>query len=248
MAKNNGGGRSINLQRRAEIGAERRARTRAAILTAGFEVLGGEHGRAARVEDICAAARIARGTFYYYFPSMEAFFEALSFELTAHFDKAVHGAFELLDGPVECTSAAIRYYLHAVARDEKWGWAFVNSTVGGALFNTAVSKEAANTIKQGMDAGGFDLPSPEVGRDMLLGASLAAMSSILGQGRPADYPETMAKHILMSLGVDPRFAAELVLRPLPPLQTEGLDLSFLPAAQRAPAGSAARRPAGTLQE
>ena len=98
MAKNNGGGRSINLQRRAEIGAERRARTRAAILTAGFEVLGGEHGRAARVEDICAAARIARGTFYYYFPSMEAFFEALSFELTAHFDKAVHGAFELLDG------------------------------------------------------------------------------------------------------------------------------------------------------
>ncbi|MGH8247774.1 MAG: TetR family transcriptional regulator, partial [Gammaproteobacteria bacterium] len=58
--------RRIN-RRRAEIGAERRLRTRTAMLDAALDLLGHSHGRTTRIEDVCAKARIARGTFYNYF-------------------------------------------------------------------------------------------------------------------------------------------------------------------------------------
>jgi len=49
--------RRVDRARRAEIGAERRLRTRVALLDAALELFGQEHGRATRIEDVCARAR-----------------------------------------------------------------------------------------------------------------------------------------------------------------------------------------------
>ena len=63
-------------QRRAEgrpitkLGGKRE-RTRKKILEAAFGVIGNEKGLTVRIEEICAAARISRGTFYNYFTSLE---------------------------------------------------------------------------------------------------------------------------------------------------------------------------------
>jgi AcrR family transcriptional regulator len=83
----------INHERRAEIGAERRSRTRATLLNAALELFGHAHGRATRIEDVCAHAQVARGTFYNHFTGIEALLEALSDELIRDFDDAVHAAF-----------------------------------------------------------------------------------------------------------------------------------------------------------
>lgn len=209
--------RNVNLLRRAEIGAERRSRTRAALLKAAFELFGHEHGRATRIEDICGAAEIARGTFYNYFSSIEALLGALSVELTKNFDAAVHCAFEQLQGPAEQTCAAIRYYLRAAMVDPQWGWAMVNTSLGCTLYGVEMSERVLGTLREGIETGDFALPSPEVGRDLLLGTGLAASMNLLGGEQPADYPETVARHILMGLGVAASRAGKLAKRPLPKL-------------------------------
>ncbi len=80
---------AIDLVRRAEIGASRRARTRALLLASARALFGREGGRATRVEDVCETASIARGTFYNYFPSFDALQSALFEDLSDRFDDAV---------------------------------------------------------------------------------------------------------------------------------------------------------------
>ena len=207
-------GRRIDLVRRAEIGAERRSRTRAALLNAALKLFGHAHGRATRIEDVCARARVARGTFYNHFTGIEALLESLSDELTRDFDDAVHAAFELMESPVERTCAAIRYYLHGAIKDPRWGWAMVNSSVRTILFGEQVARRAQATIQEGIDSGDFSIESAFVGRDILLGTGLSGTLSLLHGGTPANYPEKVARQLLLSLGASAAVAASITSKPL----------------------------------
>jgi len=206
--------RNINQARRAEIGAERRSRTRGELLAAALELFGQPHGRNTRIEDVCAKARIARGTFYNYFTGIEPLLEALSDSLTRDFDAAVHGAFDRLQGPVERTGAAMRYYLHAPLIDPRWGWAIVNSSVGRTLYGENITQHVRDSIQEGIDSGDFTIDSADVGRDILLGTGISATISLLQGGTPADYPEKIALHVLLSLGATRQVAQAVTSRPL----------------------------------
>jgi AcrR family transcriptional regulator len=207
-------GRRVDHVRRAEIGAERRSRTRAVLLNAALELFGQAHGRATRIEDVCARARVARGTFYNHFTGIEALLEALSDELTRDFDDAVHAAFEAMESPVERTCAAIRYYLHGAIQDPRWGWAMVNSSVRTILFGERVARRAQATIQEGIDSGDFSIESAVVGRDILLGAGLSGTLSLLTGAMSADYPEKVARQLLLSLGAPKALAVSLTRKPL----------------------------------
>jgi AcrR family transcriptional regulator len=229
-------GRRVDRARRAEIGAERRSRTRAALLNAALELFGQAHGRATRIEDVCARARVARGTFYNHFAGIEALLEALSDELTRDFDDAVHAAFEAMESPVERTCAAIRYYLHGAIQDPRWGWAMVNSSVRTILFGERVARRAQATIQEGIDAGDFSIESAVVGRDILLGAGLSGTLSLLTGATPPDYPEKVARQLLLSLGAPKSLAASLTRKPLRDLPRVAASSRFF----RGALGSAAK--------
>ena len=76
------GYRTVRNARRAEIGAARRAKSRNTILTAAFACYGRADGRIVRIEDICKAAGVARGTFYNHFDDLEALRYQLLEEMT----------------------------------------------------------------------------------------------------------------------------------------------------------------------
>ncbi|WP_112310830.1 TetR/AcrR family transcriptional regulator [Pseudogemmobacter bohemicus] len=208
--------RSVNLERRAEIGAERRARSRNAILVAACRLYGTQAGQATRIEDICGEAGIARGTFYNHFTDLEQLRHELLDELTREFDRAVHLTFDQLEGPVEQTSVAVRYYLHAAAKNPEWGWAMVNTGTPGHIFGKTVWQNSYLTLKDAIDAGAFRLRDAATGRDILMGTISAATVSILRGDMSEGYPEEIAEHILMSFGLGD-CAAEVVSRPLPVL-------------------------------
>lgn len=208
---------NVDLARRAEIGAKRRSKTHARLLAAARGLFGRESGRATRVEDICEAAAIARGTFYNYFPSFDALQAALFEELSNRFDLAVHAAFEQLDGPAERTCAAIRFYLTHVVEDHEWGWGMVNTGMGIGFFPVAVSERVAETIQEGIDAGDFTIPNAEAGRDILLGAGLAAATTLLNGKAAPDHIANVAVGVLQALGLPSERAWKLVSGDMPEL-------------------------------
>ena len=208
---------NVDMVRRAQIGAGRRSRTRIRLLAAARRLFGHAGGRSTRVEDICAVAKIARGTFYNYFPSLDALQSALFEDLSVQFDQAVHVEFEKLDGPAARTSAAVRYYLGHMLEDQEWGWGMVNTGMGIGQFHDIVTGRVAETIQEGMDAGDFSIGSAVAGRDILLGSGLAAAQTLLSGQAAEDHIANVARGVLRSFGLSETRANELVLMELPTL-------------------------------
>lgn len=208
---------AIDLTRRAEIGAKRRARTRAQLLESARALFGREGGRATRVEDICETASMARGTFYNYFPSFDALQSAVLEDLSSRFDDAVHLAFEQLEGPAEQTCAAMRFYLSHMIEDHQWGWGMVNTGMGIGFFPASVSDRVVETIQQGIDSGDFTIPNAEAGRDILLGAGLAAATTLLNGKAAPDHIENVVAGVLQALGLPAELAWLLARAELPRL-------------------------------
>jgi len=77
----------VDLARRAEIGRERRARTRALILEAGATLLAERPPEAITVDAVVEAAGVAKGTFYYHFQSIDELAAAVGAKLGESFDE-----------------------------------------------------------------------------------------------------------------------------------------------------------------
>jgi AcrR family transcriptional regulator len=71
--------------------AERREKTQAAIVNAATRIFGARGFAATTMDDIAAAARVAKGAVYHHFPTKEALFEAVfeqvSLELVSDLDR-----------------------------------------------------------------------------------------------------------------------------------------------------------------
>ena len=208
-------GRNISLERRAEIGRERRLKTRAHILEVAFELLGREDGRSTRIEEICAAAKVARGTFYNYFTSVDEMFRALTFEISHDFNSAVRSVIRRVPNGAISAAFALRYYLHKTREDPAWGWAMVNLSAGGPIFGEETMRYATECMLDGMVTEQFSVPSPEIGHDLMQGGTLAGMISLLRGPQPPDFPEKLVAQIMRGLGVSVTLIERCVQPELP---------------------------------
>lgn len=210
----------IDLKRRAEIGRDRKARTRAAIVSAAFEMFGSEEGLYSRIEDIAEKAGVTRATFYNHFTGMAELREAVTHEVTHDFLAAVTATLISLPDPRLRAATALRFYLHRARTDTRWARSMVNMSANGIIFGVETYRQAEQTVIEGIRAGKLAIPSSELGRDLILGTSLAAIVAMLKKKMPLDYPEQVAGHILMGLGVPHAVARRLAHVPLPPLVRE----------------------------
>jgi len=202
---------------RTALGRRRRADTRARIIAAAFEIFGDENGLFARIEDVADMAGVTRATFYNHFTNMGELREALTQEVTHDFLLAVTRTVNLLPDLRERCTAATRFYLHRAADDPRWGWSMVNISAGGLIFGAETYREAEKTVREGIEGDALPILSPELGRDILLGSALAAVTTILRGEAPAEYPEAVAGYILYALGVPFEEAKAIAHLPLPQL-------------------------------
>lgn len=200
---------------RVEAGRKRRAKTRSKIIAAAFDIFGDEAGLQATVEDIAERAGVTRATFYNHFDGIMELREALSHEVTHHFLVSVVTTVWAMPDPIERSAASIRYYLRKAMDDRRWGWSMLNLSAFGAIFGAETYREAAITVAEGIERGAFPIVSAEVGIDILMGTSLAAMGRIVRQDTAEDYPEAVAGHILHALGVPFDEARRIAHLPLP---------------------------------
>lgn len=204
-------------ERRVEIGRERRARTRARILASAFELFGHEHGLFASIEDIVKAAGLTRMTFYNHFSGMAELREALSFEVTHDFLTRVNAIVLAMPDPRARASIGIRYYLHRARADARWAWSMINLSANGIIFGAETHNQAEQTVKEAIEAGVVPGPSSALGRDIILGSTLAAIAAMRREEMPADYPEAIAEGILRGIGLSGLDAKRFANIAMPPL-------------------------------
>lgn len=208
----------VSRQRRTEVRPTpklggKRERTRKTMLDAAFGLIGNEKGLTVRIEEICAAAHISRGTFYNYFTSLEELFEALAIELSHDLNRALVSTFDETQSHAEGANAAIQHYLNYARRDPAWAWAMVHLSAFGPSFGAEAWDACHRSIAKGIEAGEFDVPNATVGRDLMTGTVLATVRTTLRGGR--SQPRIVAYHVLRALGVPDARAKGIADSPLP---------------------------------
>jgi AcrR family transcriptional regulator len=197
----------------AEKSGTKRERTRKKILEAAFGLLGNEKGLTVRIEEICAAAHVSRGTFYNYFTSLEQLFEILAIELSHDLNRFLVASWDETSSHAEGSNAAVQHYLNYARRDPAWAWAMVHLSAFGPTFGAESWQACYDAIAKGVEAKEFDVPNATIGRDLMTGTVLATVRTMLRGGRPQ--PQVVSYHVLRALGVPDERAREIAESPLP---------------------------------
>src|ERR1700730_17644689 len=77
------------LARRAEIGEERRARTRKRLLDAAYRLFATHGYDAPTIDDVIAEADVARGSFYNHFEHRDALFNAVADDIATDINSII---------------------------------------------------------------------------------------------------------------------------------------------------------------
>jgi len=198
--------------RRAELGRARRDRTRAQLVEAALRVFARMGPDAPNVDDFATEAGVARGTFYNYFDGREDLLVAVA-TLAAERMEAERMRSGGLADPAERMACALRAYIRKAAADPTWGWAIVRIALVAAPLGPAMRANLARDLADGIAAGRFAVPSIQAAQDLVLGAGIMGMRSVLRGEAEAGHAEVVARLVLLSLGVPD--AEEVATRPMP---------------------------------
>lgn len=217
--------------------SRRRRRTRARLLRAALELMAERGMDGVAINEITDAADVGFGTFYNYFESKEAIYDALVEELVEGFGSALDQIAEHVTDPAEVLAASVRYTLERAYREPMWGSFLVQSGFSGRALERGLGPRMLRDLKHGVEADRFEARDLSVTIVAVRGAVLSAIDAQveLARGGSGDSgfaaslsvdPETLpargAAMLLRLLGLDPDDADEVARRPLPEVDLKGL--------------------------
>lgn len=207
----------VDVSRRAQIGRDRRARSRKQLVEAAralFSVLPYE---SITVEEVASAAGLAKGTFYAHFQSLDELWAALAKDLARELAHSLEPVTSRRADPLERIAIGCAAFIERAFGDPAWGalaaqgmWIFPD--VSGAARG-----RFAEDLNEAARQGRLSTLSPEVGFDLVVGSVSQAMRSASeGKLAPSEASSVVAG-IIRSLGARAeqadRITAKLALSP-----------------------------------
>jgi AcrR family transcriptional regulator len=202
----------IDLARRAQIGRDRSVRTRIELIAAARRLYGERPFDQVTVEDVVAAAGVAKGTFYVHFATLAELQTLIADDLAREFDELLQpGRLALLD-PVERIAAGCGAFIVEALRDPAWGALVAHS----ASAVPGVASIARNRLKEDIDRaaqnGQLGGVTTDLAFEFATGIVLHAMlSASLKRRSPEEAPDVVAG-LLRAIGVAPDQAAKVAQR------------------------------------
>ena len=202
----------IDLARRAQIGRDRSARTRDELLAAARRLYGERPFDQVTVEDVVAAAGVAKGTFYVHFASLAELQTLVADDLAREFDELLQPRRLTLHDPVERIAAGCGAFIAQALRNPAWGALVAHS----AAAIPGVASIARNRLKEDIDraaqSGQLGGVTTDLAFDFATGIVLHAMlSAPLKRRSPEEAPDVVAG-LLRAIGVLPDQAAKVAQR------------------------------------
>src|SRR5271157_4686029 len=111
----------INLERRAEIGQEKRARTRAQLVAAAATLFSSRGWASVTIDDLVREAGVAKGTFYVHFDDMHALTVAVADDLISSFDEMIQLRRVSTSDPLLRVALGCDAFIERALEDPAWG-------------------------------------------------------------------------------------------------------------------------------
>ena len=194
----------IDLARRAEIGREKRARTRAQIVEAGAMLLAERPPEALTVDAVVEAAGVAKGTFYYHFQSMEELAAAVGEKLGESFDELLAPARLGLPDPIARHILRLQpNFLAKAIADPVWARLVVQSAQAPTEFARSVRENLKTDLTEAKAQGRLTVQDVELAADIVMGIWLQVTRGTLQRRAAPDLAAPALDAVLRALGAPP---------------------------------------------
>ena len=197
----------VNLARRAEIGSERRARTRAAILDAARDCYAAAQAGPVTVDAVMQAAGLAKGTFYVHFNDLEELEAELGAVLIEEIDERLQPARRAVSDPLTRLATATTILLRGLAAQPAQARLVAHAADHIPDFGEAVHVRLREDLAAAQAAGRLALPSNDLAARIVSAIAMQAARD-LGLGRiDKTAVRDIVRTILRAIGCAPADAA-----------------------------------------
>jgi len=202
---------------RTRTGQARRARTRAKILSAAFELFDKRGVDQVTVEDVRERAGLARGSFYNYFLTYEEMLKALASDLARQINSEQSERFESIPNMAERIWSHVRYAILRAASDRSCTEILVRITPLVGPLNEEMRMHAERTLRTSVKSKAIDVPSAGVALDLGFGLATMMWQRALKSRIDAKELEAAGLMLMRAYGVPEVEARRISRLPLPRL-------------------------------
>lgn len=182
----------------------RRARTRAALLQAGESLFAAQSVDAVSIDDIVAAADVAKGSFYNHFADKEALAREIAVAVRAEAEAQVDQANDGVAEPAQRMARGQAVFVRYAIRNPERARAMMRLHAGATLPNAPMNRGLRADIETGLAVGVFRDLTVETGLLMAMGMGVVAVTRVLEADGPTD-PVALSRDLnfglLRGLGV-----------------------------------------------
>jgi AcrR family transcriptional regulator len=194
----------IDTVRRAQIGQEKRARTRAVLVAAAKSLFALHSIESVTIDEIVAEAGLAKGTFYTHFEDLDALTAAVADELVAAFDDLMQPARLAIADPLDRIAFSCNAFIEKALEDPVWGQVVTRM----ARFYPPIGEETRSRLLEDLRRALKDVTKPalslELALEIVVGLMLQALSAFADKRISCDDREPTLAALLRALGADGR--------------------------------------------
>jgi len=198
---------------RQRVGAERRGRTRSHLLRSALSLMMENVATIPSIEETIAAAGVSRGTFYKYFPSVEALIRELVGRIAERWVRTIDTVLRSHEDPVDRIAQGIR--LAARLALHQPGMALLLGQLEWGNYRMPMMMEIfRRDIEEGILFSRFEKIPTSLAFHVVAGAAVSAMQHLLESSEDDDFSELAAEVALRALGVAKDVADIAARKPL----------------------------------
>ncbi|MGX9943194.1 TetR/AcrR family transcriptional regulator [Bradyrhizobium denitrificans] len=205
---------NINPIRRAEIGREKRARTRAQLIAAASALFARQAVEAVTVDDVIREAGVAKGTFYVHFEDLHALIVSVADELVATIDELLQPVRLSIEDPALRIAYGCSCFIDKALSDPAWAGLAARMASTTAKGGEVARRRLYEDLKRHAKRLPPGSASAELSLEIVVGILLQVLGAIAEGRLSSRHREEALAAILRAIGLDVR-QVKSVLTSLP---------------------------------
>jgi AcrR family transcriptional regulator len=211
----------IDSARRAEIGREKRARTRSQIVAAAKSLFAQRAVESITVDDLVTKAGVAKGTFYVHFDDLAALTAAVADELVGTLDELLQPQRLSISDPLTRVAFGCNSFIEKGLGDPAWANMVARMARSDPDVGQVARSRLRDDLARALEEMPQQAPSLVLALEVTLGVMLQALAAIGERRLVAKDREAAIACVLRAIGADARRVRSTLARLPRPTLAEG---------------------------
>jgi AcrR family transcriptional regulator len=202
---------NVDPIRRAEIGREKRARTRAQLVAAASALFARQAVESVTVDDVVREAGVAKGTFYVHFKDLPELTAAVVDELVKAIDDLLQPMRLSIDDPALRIAFGCSCFIDRALADPAWAGVAARMAAATPTVGEVARRRLLEDIKRYVKSHGGAI-SAELALEVVIGIVLQVFAAIAEGRLSSRHREGVIAAVLRAVGLDARQVKSVLTR------------------------------------